>query len=84
MELQLIDDVHAKTLVSVHDAQLKAKKADASMTTAIARAHALGVVLAEKAKAKGITAAVFDRRGAKFHGRVAAVAKGAREGGLKV
>jgi large subunit ribosomal protein L18 len=43
----------------------------------------LGKLLAEKAKAKGIVKVVFDRGGYKFHGRVAALAEGAREGGLE-
>ena len=47
-----------------------------------ARAHQVGQLLASRAKEAGITAAVFDRGGYAYHGRVAALADGAREGGL--
>lgn len=49
----------------------------------IGRAHAVGKLLAEKAKAAGVTRVVFDRAGYQYHGRVKAVAEGAREGGLE-
>jgi len=51
--------------------------------TAVEAAKAVGKTLAERAKAKGIEECVFDRGGYIYHGRVAAVADGAREGGLK-
>ncbi|MDD2257985.1 50S ribosomal protein L18 [Candidatus Falkowbacteria bacterium] len=75
--LQLIDDVAGKTLVSARTKELKetGKKIDS--------AAALGKLLAEKAQAKKISAVVFDRSCYKYHGRVKAVAEGAREGGLK-
>jgi large subunit ribosomal protein L18 len=74
--LQLIDDLNGKTLVSVSnkDAKEKGTKTDLSFE--------LGKLIAEKAKAKKITAVVFDRGSYKYHGRVKAVADGAREGGL--
>lgn len=50
----------------------------------IVRAKAVGVLLAEKAKAAGVTKVVFDRGGYRYHGRVQAVAEGAREGGLEL
>jgi large subunit ribosomal protein L18 len=49
----------------------------------VARATAVGKLIAEKAKAAGITKVVFDRAGYQYHGRVKAVADGAREGGLE-
>jgi len=49
---------------------------------AAARAHQVGQLLADRAREAGITAAVFDRAGYAYHGRVAALADGAREGGL--
>ena len=49
-----------------------------------AKAKKIGELIAERAKAAGIEAVVFDRGGNKYHGRVAAVADGAREGGLKL
>jgi large subunit ribosomal protein L18 len=50
----------------------------------VAQAHAVGKVIAEKAVAAQITAAVFDRGGFRYHGIVKAVADGAREGGLQM
>ena len=75
--LQLIDDEHGKTLVSVHSKSLKAK----GTKTEIAKLT--GQELAKKALAKKITQCVFDRGASKYHGRVKAVAEGARQGGLK-
>lgn len=72
---QLIDDEHGVTLASVSDHNIKGK-------TKTDRAKETGKALAEKAKTKKITKAVFDRGGFTYHGRVAAVAEGVREGGL--
>jgi len=74
---QLIDDVSGKTLVSTSSRALteKVAKADSSVL--------VGKALAEKAIAAGITEVVFDRGGYLYHGRVKALADGAREGGLK-
>ncbi|MFA5030730.1 MAG: 50S ribosomal protein L18 [Patescibacteria group bacterium] len=82
LEAQLIDDAIGKTLCAVHDRLLKSVKPEKGQTKNIAVAHALGSLLAEKAKAKKIVTVVFDRRGAKYHGRVRAFAEGARAGGL--
>ena len=80
---QLIDDVAGRTLVSASDADAAAEgaKADGAKT---ASAKAVGAVLAERARSAGIRAAVFDRGGRLYHGRVAALADGAREGGLSI
>jgi large subunit ribosomal protein L18 len=75
---QLIDDVAGKTLVAASDLDVKAKKG----MKPIAMAEAVGKTLAERAMAKKIEAAVFDRRDKKYHGRVKALADGARAGGL--
>ena len=76
---QLIDDGAGRTLAA-------ASSLDASIRDAAgdkkARAHQVGQLLASRAKEAGITAAVFDRGGYAYHGRVAALADGAREGGL--
>ncbi len=74
---QLIDDIAGKTLISIDDLKLKTKgtKKDVSL--------AVGKELGQKAKEAGIERIVFDRGGYKYHGRVAAVATGAREAGLK-
>jgi large subunit ribosomal protein L18 len=79
---QLIDDASGKTLVFVKSADLKDAKVEGK-TAKVGAAYAVGQALAEKAKAKGITTVVFDRGGYRFHGRVAAVAEGARAGGLQ-
>ena len=73
---QLIDDVAGVTLDSASDKKLKIKGKP------IERAKAVGLALSESAKEKGITKVVFDRGSYRFHGRVAALADGAREGGL--
>ncbi len=73
---QIIDDTAGKTLVSAHSKGLKADN-----KTAIG--FALGQALAAKAKAAGISQVVFDRGSNLYHGRVKAVADGARAGGLQ-
>jgi len=79
MVAQVIDDTLGHTLASAStlEAGLRADTGDKT-----AKAKAVGALVAERAKAKGIEAVVFDRGGNKYHGRVAAVADGAREGGL--
>jgi large subunit ribosomal protein L18 len=72
---QLVDDVAARTLMTVTDASFEGKKSDKSLQ--------VGKLVAERAKEAGITRVVFDRAGYKYHGRVKAVADGAREGGLE-
>jgi large subunit ribosomal protein L18 len=74
---QLIDDVAATTLAAASDAEVKG-------TSPIERAKAVGELIASRAKDAGIETAVFDRGGFQYHGRVAAVAEGAREGGLQI
>ena len=76
---QLIDDVNGVTLVSANTLE----KAFEGATGNVEAAKKVGTVLAERAKAKGIEEVVFDRGGYVYHGRVAALADGAREGGLK-
>jgi len=75
--IQLIDDSKSTTLVSAHFSEIKDKK------TKTDSSFELGKKLAEKALAKDIKVIVFDRGGYKYHGRVKALADGAREGGLK-
>jgi large subunit ribosomal protein L18 len=74
---QLVDDGAARTLVSASDAGIS--DGDKS-----ARAKQVGQTLAERAKAAGVDRVVFDRGGRLFHGRVKALADGAREGGLEI
>lgn len=79
MVAQVIDDALGHTLVSAStmEAELRAKEADK-----VAKAHEVGELVGKRALAAGITTVVFDRGGNKYHGRVAAVAAGAREAGL--
>jgi large subunit ribosomal protein L18 len=74
---QLIDDAASVTLAQASDTEVKGKDKTE-------RAKAVGELLASRAKDAGIDAAVFDRGGRLYHGRVAALADGAREGGLKI
>ena len=76
---QIIDDVNGVTLVSANTLE----KEFEGITGNCEGAKKVGAVLAERAKAKGISEVVFDRGGYIFHGRVAALAEGAREGGLE-
>lgn len=75
---QLIDDDTAKVLVQVSDVKMKSAKANK-----VNRSLEVGKLIAKEALAKKIEKVVFDRGGNVFHGRVKAVAEGAREGGLK-
>ena len=75
---QLIDDLSARTLAAASDATAK-DGGDKST-----QAKAVGKSIAEQAKALGIERVVFDRGGRLYHGRVAALAEGAREGGLQI
>ena len=75
---QLIDDRAAATLASASDVEIEATNGK------IDRAKAVGKLIADRAKGAGIERVVFDRGGRRFHGRVAAVAEGAREGGLQI
>ena len=76
---QLIDDDSGRTLAAVNwtEDELKSLKR-------MEQASKAGQLLAERAKAAGIETAVFDRGGYQYHGRVKALAEGAREGGLKL
>lgn len=77
--VQLIDDVTGNTLVAA-----STKDKDFARTgTKTEQSKAIGTAVARKAAEKGISAVVFDRGGYLYHGRVKAVAEGAREGGLK-
>lgn len=85
--LQLIDDDASRTLVAAYDGELTARRGGAAAggeTPGVSRARALGTLLAERAGKAGIARAVFDRGGMRYHGRVKAVAEGARAGGLRV
>jgi large subunit ribosomal protein L18 len=79
MSVQVVDDLVGRTLASAStmEPDLRAFDGDKS-----AKARRVGELVAERAKAAGVDGVVFDRAGNKYHGRVAALADGAREGGL--
>ncbi|AEE45154.1 50S ribosomal protein L18 [Cellulomonas fimi] len=76
---QVVDDGIGQTIASASTLEVDLRGAEGDKS---AKARKVGELVAERAKAKGIDAVVFDRGGNKYHGRVAAVADGAREGGL--
>ena len=76
---QVIDDEKQKTIIGVSQKELSNKE----KTTKTDKARQLGLLIAKKAIQKKISEVVFDRGSYKYHGRVKAVAQGAREGGLK-
>jgi large subunit ribosomal protein L18 len=79
---QVIDDMAGHTMVAASDLEQEIVDRAGEGATKTARAKAVGEIIAERAKAAGINAVVFDRGGFLYHGRVRAVADGAREGGL--
>ncbi|MFH1789598.1 MAG: 50S ribosomal protein L18 [bacterium] len=81
--IQLVDDVAGVSLASVNSASIKEQKAG-ELSGKIAKAYLAGKKIAEMALEKNIKEAVFDRAGYKYHGRVKAVADGARDQGLKL
>jgi len=80
---QLIDDTTGKTLLSVHGKKIDTKADAGERKGKTAVAYLVGKELAEQAKTKKIVKVVFDRAGFQYHGRVKALADGAREGGLE-
>jgi len=79
MVAQVVDDTQGVTLASASTMEADMRGASEDKT---AKARKVGQLVAERAKKAGIEAVVFDRGGNKYHGRVAALADGAREGGL--
>jgi len=76
---QVIDDVAGKTLAAASSTEAELRSATGNKDSA----SKVGALLAERAKAAGVTKVVFDRGGFQYHGRVAAVAEAARENGLE-
>ncbi|MBI4037535.1 50S ribosomal protein L18 [Candidatus Curtissbacteria bacterium] len=74
---QIISDIESKTLTSASDHQIKGQG-----KSKVERAFEVGKLIAKNAMTKKISSVVFDRGGNKFHGRIKALAEGAREGGL--
>jgi large subunit ribosomal protein L18 len=77
--VQVVDDTNGRTVASASTMEADLRSFEGDKT---AKARKVGELVAERAKAAGVSAAVFDRAGNKYHGRVAALADGAREGGL--
>jgi large subunit ribosomal protein L18 len=77
--VQVVDDLAGHTLVSASTMEADLRGLDGDKT---AKAKKVGELVAERAKSAGIDGVVFDRAGNKYHGRVAALAEGARSGGL--
>ncbi|GAA4621350.1 50S ribosomal protein L18 [Actinoallomurus vinaceus] len=80
MFAQIIDDLAGHTLASASTLDDTLRTAEGDKT---AKARKVGELLAERAREAGISAVVFDRAGHRYHGRIAALADGAREGGLE-
>jgi len=78
--VQLVDDTVGRTIVSASTLEVDLRSTDGDKT---AKAKRVGLLVADRAKAVGVGTIVFDRGGNQYHGRVAAVADGAREGGLE-
>ncbi|MDO8584325.1 MAG: 50S ribosomal protein L18 [bacterium] len=81
IEAQVIDDVRGTTLVSARDLDIAENERKGKKKSELAAV--VGALVAERAKAKGVTQVVFDRRDKRYHGRVRALADAAREAGLK-
>ena len=77
--VQVVDDTVGRTVASASTMESDLRALDGDKT---AKARRVGELVAERARAVGIQAVVFDRGGNRYHGRVAAIAEGAREGGL--
>jgi len=80
---QLVDDLKGHTLVAASSLKLGKPAPAAGMSRGLAQAKAVGLDLAARAKQQGIVKVAFDRSGYRYHGRIAALAQGAREGGLQ-
>ena len=79
--VQVVDDTVGRTLASASTMEKELRSFDGDKT---AKARRVGELVADRAKAAGVEAVVFDRGGNQYHGRVAAIADGAREGGLSL
>ena len=79
ISVQVVDDLVGKTLASASTMEADLRGFDGDKT---AKAKRVGELVAERAKTAGVEGVVFDRAGNKYHGRIAALADGAREGGL--
>ena len=81
---QVVDDDEGRTLLAGDAAKLKAAETPEGVSGKCAAAYGVGKALAAEAQEKGIKSMVFDRNGYLYHGRVAALARGLRDGGIQV
>lgn len=80
---QVIDDTHGRTIVAVSSLKLGTVKGDDRVSGKVAVAREVGKLVADAARKQGVEKVAFDRGGYLYHGRIAALADGAREAGLK-
>jgi len=80
---QVIDDEKGHTMVAASDIEDAVREKAGEGATKVERSRAVGALIAERAREAGIESVVFDRGGFLYHGRIKAIADGAREGGLK-
>jgi len=83
MYAQLVDDLNQRTITGVSTLSPWVRERLDGVQGKVEKARIVGKAIAEKAKELGITKVVFDRAGYRYHGRVKALAEGAREGGLE-
>ncbi len=81
---QVVDDLTRTTLLSSNGSKAAAVEAPEGVAGKCANSYNVGRALADEAKDKGITRMVFDRSGYLYHGRIAALARGLRDGGIEV
>ena len=79
--VQVVDDTNGRTVASASTMEADLRSFEGDKT---AKARKVGELLAERARSAGVEAVVFDRGGNRYHGRIAAIADGAREGGLSL
>jgi large subunit ribosomal protein L18 len=82
MSAQIIDDTDGKTLCSITTASKMVQEATGDLAGKVAKSRQVGEMLAQMAKDVGISRVVFDRGGYRYHGRVKALAEGARKDGV--
>ena len=81
---QVVNDDEANTMLASHAGSAPEVEAPKGVTGKCAKAYSVGRAIADQAKEKGISTMVFDRSGYLYHGRIAALARGLRDGGIKV
>ena len=81
---QVVDDLAGRTMMAMDGKRAAEVEVPEGVTGKCARAYCVGRALAEQAKQEGIATMVFDRSGYLYHGRIAALARGLRDGGIEV